>query len=393
MNIVRYFKIVLYLICFQVYRLYIVIFRKPKSNIKLIAIQTPAYEGNLLAIANKLKLENGIRLYWISYANKDFLKKLKQDGWEAYSDLDITKIPLFYNTQVYIGTIGFGNIPTKYFKPGKWVDLWHGIGFKGEIMLDFKKQINRYNITCLTSEFFAKRYIEEGCLPEKVRFTGYPRTDSLVKSNLNKKEILKKFNINDFNKIAILAPTWEKYKNEVRHLYPFEDNQIKFLDNLNSICVKNKIYFLIRPHKLWDNVDEEKQIRAYIENNKLNNLRYLPFDKYSNVEELLFISDILITDWSSIYSDFSLGNNKLTIFLDVPVPFDGGFNISDKDRDVVVKNNSEFFDVLTNSEKYRKNEKRLRMLDLVLEKMYGKDKKFADGNATDRCIAEILKLF
>jgi len=161
---------------------------------------------------------------------------------------------------------------------------------------------------------------------------------------------------------------------------------------LNSFCKENNSVVLIRPHKYWENISEEKGIRNYIQKGSFSNIRYLPFDLFQDAESLVFISNILVTDWSSIYSDFMLNpKNKETIFLDVPAPFPGGFVLGPEDRaGFLAKDEKDFFDKLKMSLSGKKSNPVVKKR--AIEKMYGKNAKYADGHATERCVKEILKL-
>jgi CDP-glycerol glycerophosphotransferase len=312
---------------------------------------------------------------------------MKNKGEEIYGDLDLSKIPLFYRTDVFIGTPGMGNIPTKYFKSGKWVDLWHGIGFKGGIMKDFKNQINRFDLTCVSSEYFRDKYLENGAKSEIIKITGYARTDRIINNKVNENEEKKKLGLKEERKIILYAPTWEDSPNLQRSIYPWNKPR-KFLEKINLFCKKNNCYFIIRPHKLWSNKKEEEFIRKELISNKFNNIIYAPFDLYQDVETILFISDVLITDWSSIASDFML-QNKPIIYLDVPAPFKG-FTINPSNRiDYLVKDDKEFFETLQKQiKKPELSPKRKKVLKIL----YGENKKYADGKATQRCINEIFSL-
>lgn len=390
MNIKRNLNILLYLFCFQIYRLYRFIINKPKSKNKIIAIQTPAYEGNLVAVANMLKLDKSVLLYWIAYANNDFFKKLKNDGWIVYDDLDIFRIPLFYDTKVFIGTPGFGKIPTKYFKPGKWVDLWHGLPFKGFNFKLFIENMNRFDKICVASDWFKETYFSWGIKKNKLVVTGYARTDKLVNININRNEILRKLNLPSDKKIVFYTPTWEQDYEGINELFPWK-NMVSTLDELERFCQLNKIIFLIRPHKLWKNINAERKLRnLFFETNKYINLKYIPFDKFNLIEDLLLITDVLITDWSSTPNDFIL-LNKPIIFFDAPVPFKYGFTLSPKDRaGYVVNTKDQWFKILKKC--IFENKLNVKNKKSVLVKLYGHNIKYADGHATERCVKVVYDL-
>ena len=110
----------------------------------------------------------------------------------------------------------------------------------------------------------------------------------------------------------------------------------------------------------------------------------------NDTEELLYISDALITDWSSIYFDFLL-LDKPTIFLDLPNPFKDNFLLKPKERIGYLSTNKNELKIhvkesLHDLEKYKKSyEENIRRLK---EKVYST----LDGKSTERCINEIIEL-
>jgi hypothetical protein len=391
MEIKRNVKIAIYLIVFNLYRFYRTIMPLKKRDVKkLIAIQTPALEGNLVAVADELKKRKDVHLYWIAYSNKNFFNEMKNKGEEIYGDLDLSKIPLFYRTDVFIGTPGMGNIPTKYFKPGKWVDLWHGLPFKGFNTPSFINNINQFEITCVSSDWFKKTYSSWGIKNKKIKVTGYARTDKLVKRDTLKKNILEVLNMEENKKIVLYAPTWEQESEEEKKLFPWKENLLETLREIQKFCEEENVFFIIRPHKLWTNKEEKPLIeKIFNSNGNFNNILFVPFDKFYDTETLLFVSDVLITDWSSIANDYIILQRPI-IFLDIPSPFRHNFTLSPEDRaGNIVLNKKEFFKILKrNLSSYKKPEN----YNKVVEKLYGKNFKYSDGKSAKRCVKEILNL-
>lgn len=391
MTIRRLLDIGIYLVLFNLYSLYRkIIPLKEKNNKKLIAVQTPDLEGNLVAVAKELKKKKDVHFYWIAYENKKFLQEMEKKGEECYYDLDIKKIPLFYNTNIFIGTPGIGRIPTKYFKPGKWVDLFHALGFKGFGGTSFVTNINRFDITCVSSDWFRDLYASWKIKREKIKVTGYARTDRLVNQKINKMKILNGLHISKNKKIILYAPTWEQESEFIKKLFPWKELN-KDLKNINQFCSKNNCVFIIRNHKEWKNVKEKSFLKDILINQKkYPNIIYLPFDVYKDIESLLYITDVLITDWSSIASDFLL-LGKPIIFFDIPSPYRHGVMLSPEDRvGYFVKTEGKFLKVLKKS--ISKPNLFINKRKKVFEKLYGKNKKYADGKAAKRCVKEILKL-
>ena len=149
---------------------------------------------------------------------------------------------------------------------------------------DFLISPNRYTTNVLKSSFAYERDILE---------TGYPRNDILYNANeeyVNK--IKNNLNIPKDKKVILYAPTWrdDEY---------LDVGQIKFelkleLDKLQRE-LSDEYIVLVRTH--------------YFIANKLDLSPYkgFAFDvcNYDDIAELYLVSDILITDYSSVFFDFA----------------------------------------------------------------------------------------
>ncbi|MGL4534582.1 MAG: CDP-glycerol glycerophosphotransferase family protein [Fusobacteriaceae bacterium] len=118
----------------------------------------------------------------------------------------------------------------------------------------------------------------------------YPRNEFLLTSNLKevKNKVLKELKIPENKKIILYAPTFRLGETEE---YNLQIDFKKFDENLKSEYV-----FLIRTHP---NV---KKISSKIENDSM----FIDVSKYDDIQELYMASDILITDYSSVFFDYAL---------------------------------------------------------------------------------------
>lgn len=131
---------------------------------------------------------------------------------------------------------------------------------------------------------------------------GTPRNDLLVKADEQyKSNIKRKLNISDDTKIVLYAPTFRK--NDDLEIYNIDYKSV--LKNLElkfggewKFCVK------LHPHLI----------------SKSDQLKYgkdvLDLTKYDDIQEILVITDVLISDYSSLMFDFGL--TKRPCFLYVP---------------------------------------------------------------------------
>jgi CDP-glycerol glycerophosphotransferase (TagB/SpsB family) len=93
---------------------------------------------------------------------------------------------------------------------------------------------------------------------------------------------------------------------------------LNFLSYLNSISEELSIDLIFRPH-----LNTNFSSREVSELRSFKSLKFMPQSDYGEIEEILTISDILITDNSSISLDYILLNRPV-LFLNTPSSFSLG---------------------------------------------------------------------
>ena len=209
------------------------------------------------------------------------------------------------------------------------VQLWHGAGFKYVGILKIKKEIENsilhsglialykiigliptYDIFISTSEFYTREVFKKSYRIKKIIETGYPRNDIIF---CNIEEILKEklyllntdtetiFRSLEYKKkgfrLILYAPTFRDSGGD-----PIKDGALD-LNRLNDFSKKNNLVFIFKfhpdPHFNYPEI-------AYS-----NILRYNPgLDIYP----LFCVIDLLITDYSAIYTDFLLTKMPVVFF-------------------------------------------------------------------------------
>lgn len=315
-----------------------------ESNEIVIGFFSSWYGGNIKAILKGFenwlstsKINSNISFYFSS-VSKEQVNIAKKDGVTSFWYHDLKAIPYLSNTKIVVTTHGerilpfsrrkkfwdiFKDLNNKIIqkmslKPIqsdpeqfaiKRIEIWHGIPYK-DVIID-KPPINP-NIFCVTSEFVKNQYAKKGYNKDIFRITGYPRNDVLF-TKFDKTIILNEFGLPSKNNMILYAPTCDYGKN--REIFPW-DNQLNLIKEIGTFCEKTDSLFLIRPHILWKTSGNEA-----IENiiGKCKNIQYLPMNEFPDIYPLLTITDVLITDWSSIAFDFML-LRKPIIFIDCPNP-------------------------------------------------------------------------
>lgn len=244
----------------------------------------------------------------------------------------------------------------------KIIQVWHGPGaFKkfgySSVDLNDKDLIKlirnsskRITYLTVTSENIKKYYSEAFQIDEdKIIPSGIPRLDFYSKKNISKNNIsrIKEDFMRNHpeiknKKIILYAPTFRE-NSEYNNVFKYFD-VVKFLNELSDRYV-----LLVRLHPKMYEFDRENNINKDIFN--LDNI--IDCTKYENEQNLLLMSDILITDYSSIMIEYSILNRPIIFFaydLDNYLSNERGFYFDYKDvPGTIVKNTSELIDVIKNS--------------------------------------------
>lgn len=179
-----------------------------------------------------------------------------------------------------------------------YINTWHGTPLKkmgSDIGTKkaYKFKTSQCDVMYAQSKYDIEVFSRAFDIPkEKFALVGLPRNDELV--NVNEKEINDiKINLNIplDKKIILYAPTFREYSRDINGCVIAPPVNIeKWKEKL-----KDKYIVLFRAHY------EVNQVL----NIKLDEFLY-DMSSYKNLNELMKISDILITDYSSIMFDFSI---------------------------------------------------------------------------------------
>ena len=137
---------------------------------------------------------------------------------------------------------------------------------------------------------------------------GFPIADDLYKIKINKKSLVKKYNLDSKKPIILFAPTWGSKKDKLWGL-----NNLKHLTQIDNL--------ITIPHP-----------SDYIISKKIKNV-IIPHDR-NELNEILHLSDIIISDISSILLEGSM-INKNTIQL-ILKKYPGTFPNIDLDDDKII---------------------------------------------------------
>ena len=216
------------------------------------------------------------------------------------------------------------NVTLPYYftkKPEQiFVNTWHGIPLK---TLGYDTPDGKYSVRntmhnflqtdyilspCrFTTRIFLDSYKLRGVYAGRITECGHPRNDLLL--NASREGIIGKLErrgtlIDPAKKIILYAPTWKGAGGDVEHAQNDIARYDEFCDYLNHHIDTSVYQILIKPHpavyKLLS--QEERASGKYI-------------SQCVDTDELLSITDILISDYSSLFFDFLLTDRPILFYI------------------------------------------------------------------------------
>ena len=253
-----------------------------------------------------------------------------------------------------------------------FIETWHGGGAYKRATIPFhslnifERMLMRYSypksrtLIISSSRYFTKYFIEgDYHYFDKLLNCGQPRNDIFFKSIEKEKidDIKIKLNIGLKTKILLYAPTWKAREGVASNKIDFE----RLIKTLN-----------MRFNSDWIVLQRAHAIQKIENTNKV-----LDVSDYPDMQELLLIADILISDYSSCIWDFSLTRKPCILFCPDLKDYLNNFNfyidISEWGFSIV-KNNEELNSILS---KLDLKEQELKMINHNIK--YGSYEK---GDAT-----------
>lgn len=248
--------------------------------------------------------------------NKRLYELLKTDYVRPHIYYYLSIRALYYFLKSSVVIIAHGGVFFYYLpyvlnvKRKLIVNLWHGIPLKKLCMeVDDFREMGKGCYLQDNSLFIASSKMEQKMLSKcflldenKIKITGTPRNDVFFQHKM--------IDSCD-NQVKILyAPTWREFGNSTQ-FFPFSDFD---LHDLISFCEVKNIKFYVRAHRY-----DMESLNRFLNQSGIESSVYEKYieiadqTKYPDNQQLLIESDILITDYSSIYLDYLL--------LDKPVVF------------------------------------------------------------------------
>jgi len=206
----------------------------------------------------------------------------------------------------------------------KKVQLWHGVGFKYiELMLVtdyfsdkfslnekeiFKKRYCKYDYLITTSQFYAENVFSPAFNIDlkNILLSGHSRNDQFYTDDYDSFDFDKDIKDKVINykqsgmKIVIYTPT---FRDKVEEFFFFKNFDLK---SFNEFLKQNKIIMILKGHSI-PHLDFKEQ-----DPNGLSNIMQLK-DRL-DIYPILKVSDLMITDYSSIYMDYLHARKPIIFF-------------------------------------------------------------------------------
>lgn len=190
------------------------------------------------------------------------------------------------------------------------VQLWHAPGaskkFGGSVDVEnreiLKKISENTDYLIVTSDRIKKYYSEAFQMPEsKIKSLGLPRMDYYFENHdldKLKAEFCQKYGISQDKKIILYAPTFRD-EAQYNNVFNYLD-----LDKFNEELSDDYVLALRLHPKINDFYQDEISSKG----------QYIDVSGFESEQELMLISDILITDYSSIMIEYAILNRPIVFF-------------------------------------------------------------------------------
>ena len=350
-----------------------------------------AYSGNSYMDNTKYLFEflnkrSSYNVVWFT-KSRGLLVELRNKGYNVVYALSLDAIKLLRKARFIFLTHGvYDVLPIDFSPKTEIIMTWHGTVIK-DITEDFDATYSYKKwVKILKLKSYPNQYIDYVLTPAKGKYEhailtkafrvdstkildlGYPRNDILFDYTMEfKQKLREKYGIpNNIKRVILYAPT---FRDAGSLRFPFKN---KDLEDLNTILKESESIFLFKGH-------------AYEKKINFGELKYIHLvKKPSEIQELLIISDLLISDYSSVTFDFLLTMRPVILF-----PYD--LEIYEKRRGLhydlreiapgpIVYDVETLLETLKNIEKIDVEYKNIR------EKIRDRFNKYHDGKSSERLL-------
>lgn len=294
-----------------------------KNMVLFISFHGRGYSDNPKAIYEYLRKQNSdLKYIWAIKNHKQ--KNIQIEGAKV---IEYFSIPYFYYLARSKYWVVNCKLPTYILKKENQVYLqtWHGTPLKRlahDIVLDNKdttfyrskmsaeemyntydEDVRKYNYMISPNPYSTKVFKSAFRInEERLIETGYPRNDILVNSTNDQiVRIKERLGLPKDKKVILYAPTWRD-NSYVIEGYTFK-LQVDFRKWQEALGEEYVVVF--KPHYLIINDFDIKAFEGFV----------YEASATSDIAELYLISDLLITDYSSVFFDYAILNRPMYFYM------------------------------------------------------------------------------
>ena len=288
----KYLKHKVYGYLFNLFR----IFPVDNKKISFIIDSKESFKGNLDYIKKEFEKRGNFEFNFF-YKDKLSFSNFKSLATSKYVFLNDNFFP-----------IAFMNFKNET----KVIQLWHAPGaskkFGGSVAspdeLEILSKISNNTDYLITSSKNIEDYYAEAFQidKQKIKALGLPRLDYYFENhdlNKIKSELCKKYGIDVSKKIVLYAPT---FRDERKYNNVFDFLDLKKFNEL----LGDEYVLALRLHP---------KIKDFYQDNIESGEQYIDCSDYPSEQELMMISDVLITDYSSIMIEFAILDKPILFFV------------------------------------------------------------------------------
>lgn len=259
-----------------------------QNRIAFICYNCTQYSCNPKYITEYLyeKYENKFELVW--YYDDKSLHDIMPSYVKKYKKNSIGYFITLSTASIVISNVTLPRV-VSFRKKQKKINTWHGTAFKGDNN-SHGNNYNRFDLFLAENELTCKVLRKKNSFnyQGEIRKIGMPRNDILINADKRKNEEIKKnIGIKTQERILLYAPTFRETKGAAPFHIDFE--------RLRK-CLEKKFggewIIAFRYHHM-------QQGRPDVKGG-------IDLSHYPDMQELLMVTDVLITDYSSSMWDFSL---------------------------------------------------------------------------------------
>lgn len=247
-------------------------------------------------------------------------------NFKKYEKCDYVKFVKFKSDEYYKMLASAGVLinnstfpPCFIRKPEQdYINTWHGIPLKlmgydmpnGNIeSANTERNFLQANYLLSPNEHHTKMYTEayklKGIYEGKIIETGQARTDTIF--NADRNEVIKSLrysgvNVDENKKIIMYAPTWKG--NSFSNPQADGEEYEKLYNKVCEVIDTSEWQVLIKPHQaVFDKIKDDEKLKGCLVSPRLD------------TNEVLSVTDVLVSDYSSIFFDFLVTDRPIMFYI------------------------------------------------------------------------------